>query len=224
MKILRPSRVHPPTLWICFLALGCSSSTSPGQELEGFDASALQAAIQTASEVPGMRSLLVARHGELVSENYFNGIGPDSAQDVRSVTKSFTSALIGIAIREGFIEGTHQTLGTLLASAAPDMRPEWAAVTLAEATSMGAEAFAEEYLFGPLGMGNREWIQDSRGYAYGGVALFLTARDMVAFGQLFLDGGVRDGVQVVPADWVQSSTRPQTSTGYAVPHSVTLIG
>ena len=100
---------------LCLLALGCSSSTSPGQDIEGFDTAAIQAAIETASEIPGMRSLLVARNGGLVSESYFNGIAADSTHDVRSVTKSFTSALVGIAIREGFLQGTDQTLGSLLA-------------------------------------------------------------------------------------------------------------
>jgi len=53
------------------------------------------------------RSLLVARNGRLVFEGYFNGHGRDSLHDIRSATKSFTSALVGIAIAEALVDGVH---------------------------------------------------------------------------------------------------------------------
>jgi CubicO group peptidase (beta-lactamase class C family) len=46
-------------------------------------------------------SMVVARHGRLVAEGYFNGFGRDSLHDLRSTGKSFTSALAGIAVDQG---------------------------------------------------------------------------------------------------------------------------
>ncbi len=46
-------------------------------------------------------SVLVARGGYLVYEAYFNGYQPADTDQVRSVTKSVTSALVGIALERG---------------------------------------------------------------------------------------------------------------------------
>ncbi len=53
------------------------------------------------------RSLLIARNGRLIFEGYFNGHGRDSLHDIRSATKSLTSALVGIAIAAGLVDGAH---------------------------------------------------------------------------------------------------------------------
>ena len=53
-------------------------------------------------------ALLVVRRGYLVFERYFGGGGPEEKHLVASVTKSFISALVGIAIDRGFIAGVHQ--------------------------------------------------------------------------------------------------------------------
>ncbi len=55
-----------------------------------------------------INAFLVVRRGYLVFERYYGGFGQDDAHLVASVTKSFISALIGIAIDQGFIEGVHQ--------------------------------------------------------------------------------------------------------------------
>jgi CubicO group peptidase (beta-lactamase class C family) len=46
---------------------------------------------------PQLRSLLVIRHGYLVYERYWNG-DAGTGQEAFSVTKSFTAALLGIAL------------------------------------------------------------------------------------------------------------------------------
>jgi CubicO group peptidase (beta-lactamase class C family) len=51
-----------------------------------------------------LRSLLVVKNGYLVYEKYFGGGQQGQSTEVWSVTKSFTSALVGIAIDEGYIE------------------------------------------------------------------------------------------------------------------------
>jgi len=53
-------------------------------------------------------SLLVARNGVLVSETYLNGVEADSLASTYSATKSFVSALVGIALQEGHIDSLDQ--------------------------------------------------------------------------------------------------------------------
>jgi CubicO group peptidase (beta-lactamase class C family) len=59
---------------------------------------------------PRMHSLLVSQGGQLVYEEYFNGRGRDSLDNVKSVSKSVLSALIGIAIARGDISSVDATL------------------------------------------------------------------------------------------------------------------
>ena len=57
-----------------------------------------------------INAFLMAKRGYLVFEKYYGGFGQDDTHLVASVTKSFISALIGIAIGQGFIEGVHQSV------------------------------------------------------------------------------------------------------------------
>ncbi|MBX7151109.1 beta-lactamase family protein [bacterium] len=57
-----------------------------------------------------VHSLLIIRHGQLVTENYYRGYGASNKHPMYSVTKSVTSALIGIAIDKGLINDLNQPL------------------------------------------------------------------------------------------------------------------
>jgi CubicO group peptidase (beta-lactamase class C family) len=72
---------------------------------------ALNAHIATAW--PGVTSLLVARHGRVVTERYF-GIAPGSPQDIQSVTKSVVSLLVGVALARGDLRHLDQPVLPLL--------------------------------------------------------------------------------------------------------------
>lgn len=67
------------------------------------DATMLAAAGAEAATMPRFRGLLVARHGRLAFERYFGGADAATLFDVRSVTKSVISALVGIALRDGVL-------------------------------------------------------------------------------------------------------------------------
>ena len=55
-----------------------------------------------------INAFLIVKDGRLAFEKYFGGCGPHDTHLVASVTKSFISASIGIAIDRGFIEGVGQ--------------------------------------------------------------------------------------------------------------------
>jgi CubicO group peptidase (beta-lactamase class C family) len=57
-----------------------------------------------------LHALLIVRNGKLVFDEYFNGFTRDSMQHVQSTTKSFTSAVVGIAIDRGEIGSVHDPL------------------------------------------------------------------------------------------------------------------
>jgi CubicO group peptidase (beta-lactamase class C family) len=56
------------------------------------------------SQYRNISGAVIVRRGYIVWEKYFNGGGPLDAHNVASVTKSVTSALIGIAIDAGYID------------------------------------------------------------------------------------------------------------------------
>lgn len=86
----------------------------------GVDASLLEVADARAlAELPDLSALLVVRGGEIVFERYYGGHAPETPINVRSVTKSVTGALIGIALADGDIESLDQTVGELI----PDRIP-----------------------------------------------------------------------------------------------------
>ncbi len=73
-------------------------------EAENMMPALLDSAVLHADRLGYVDGLVVIRNGKLVLERYFNGYGPDAPHNVKSVSKSFLSALTGIALREGFID------------------------------------------------------------------------------------------------------------------------
>jgi CubicO group peptidase (beta-lactamase class C family) len=95
----------------------------------GMDPEVLAELDAKAAYHPQLRSLLVVRHGYLVYERYWHG-DAGSGQEAFSVTKSFTSALVGIALRDHHLKSLDQTVGELLARHLPaDADPRLAKVT-----------------------------------------------------------------------------------------------
>jgi CubicO group peptidase (beta-lactamase class C family) len=83
---------------------------------EGMDPAVLATIAGNVSSLyPQVRSVLVVRHGYLVYERYWHGFGPADGHEIHSITKSITSALIGIALGDHHLKSLDQTVGELLA-------------------------------------------------------------------------------------------------------------
>lgn len=63
-----------------------------------------------ASQHETIYALLVIKDGHLIAEDYFNGGFTDKEYFVQSATKSYTSALVGVALEEGAIESIDQPM------------------------------------------------------------------------------------------------------------------
>ena len=82
--------------------------------------------------------------------------------------------------------------------------------TITKATGMSTLKYAKTALFSPLGITNIKWEKDPKGYYIGGWGLYMTAKDMLKFGELYLKNGIYGSNQLLPAQWVKTSTIKKT--------------
>lgn len=94
-------------------------------EDHNMDPSKMAIADDFAENDPLARALLVVKDGYLVFENYYGDGGVDQSTDLWSVTKSYTSAVLGILMDNGSIRSTSQLMTDLM----PDY-PEFNKITL----------------------------------------------------------------------------------------------
>jgi CubicO group peptidase (beta-lactamase class C family) len=242
---------------------------SPERQVAGLDSALLTGALARASEMPRLYGLIIARGGEVLVERMYAGPDLDTPVNIKSVSKSVTSALIGIAISEGYLRGTEQpitpffmeyllagdadprkraiTVGNLL-SMQPGLQattaeyytawlasPNWVqyalslplvddpggrmiyssgtyhilSALLTQVTGRDTWTYAREKLAEPLGIDLQPWPTDPQGIPRGGSDMRISARGLLRFGELYRNGGVHEGRQVVPADWVRASWQPQ---------------
>ena len=243
-----------------------------------------------------IHALLIFKDGQLVFEEYFPGHdyqwdGPnfhgdwvnwnwDREHNIHSVGKSITSACVGIAIDEGFIESIDQSIfdylpdhkhlnttgkeqitiehlltmsaglewdewGTSYANENNDIIALWMdcddpiacvlkkplvsdpgtkfiysggnMILLGEiiknATDMNIEAFSAAYLFEPLGIESVDWFWINDDVIYAGGDQYMTPREMVKFGTVYLHDGMWNGQQIVSKQWVEHSAAPYPGQG-----------
>lgn len=100
------SPVSTPKTPDCWPTEGWRTSTP---EEQGMDSELLAQAIGFIRERNlNIHSLLVIRNGHIVADAYFYPFARGSKHDIASVTKSFTSTLIGIAVDKGYIKSVNQ--------------------------------------------------------------------------------------------------------------------
>ena len=82
-------------------------------------------------------------------------------------------------------------------------------LVLEGATGMPVNAYAASRLWGPLGAeADAYWNTGRAGSALTMCCFNATLRDYARFGRLYLEGGAREGRQIVPAGWVEASVHP----------------
>jgi CubicO group peptidase (beta-lactamase class C family) len=84
---------------------------------------------------------------------------------------------------------------------------------LTQLTGMELADYADAKIFKPLGIQAMRWDHDAQGHYWGSGGSFIKARDMARFGYLYLNRGLVDGKQIVPAAWVDATTKPVFKVG-----------
>ncbi|MDX1393330.1 MAG: serine hydrolase [Gemmatimonadota bacterium] len=129
------------------------------------DQARLDRALARADELTPVSSLLVRQGGEMIVERYYRGMTASRTTNMKSVSKTLLSPLIGIAIRDGLLAGPDEPLSELF----PDywQRLEGAGVedakrrlTLHHVLSMTTGI--ESTSFGNYGawVSSRDWVWD----------------------------------------------------------------
>jgi CubicO group peptidase (beta-lactamase class C family) len=263
---------------------GWKTASADSRGVDPARLAALSGAVRAWPEL-GVHAILIERDGRLIYEEYFDGFDerwgrplgqvsmtPETRHDLRSVTKSVVSALVGIAHAEGSIPSLEQpvvrwfpeypeldtpdhrrvTLAHVLSmtsgfewnedvpyndprndeirmtrdpqplryalsrpfAAAPGADYKYnggltqvMAAVLVRATKTPLQEYARAKLFEPLGITDVEWVGDLAGMPSAASGLRLRPRDLAKFGSLYLHGGKWNGKQVIPASWVELSTR-----------------
>ncbi len=265
-----------------------TSSATPYQFAQSPDPEGVRSRFETALGVDDFdtflestdtQALVVIKEGAVVFEGYYNGWARDSMLTSFSVAKSFDSALIGIAIDEGFIASVEDpvtdylpelsgrdpgfdaiTIRDLLLMAAgldyqelrwflfngddplttyyEDQRelalentnivdppglyfnynkyhPQLLGMVLERSTGMSVTEYTQTRLWDPLGMEfDGAWALDGETSHFEKMEAGLNARaiDYAKLGQVYLQDGVWEGVQVIPAGWIQESTSLDPAT------------
>jgi CubicO group peptidase (beta-lactamase class C family) len=77
---------------------------------QGLDPMLVAELYYNAAELETIYSLLVIKNGYLIAEDYFNEGSVDQKDRLQSVTKSYTSALVGIALDQGYLSSVDQKM------------------------------------------------------------------------------------------------------------------
>ena len=124
-KLLSKNVFFPSTIWYPRLATAKNfhytyeipKDDQDGLKIGNIQKSGLDTALlsQMMREIidgtyPNVHSVLIIKDGKLVFEEYFYEYNKDSLQELRSASKSFVSALTGIAIEKGFIKSKNETV------------------------------------------------------------------------------------------------------------------
>lgn len=235
----------------------------------------LPALLDQAAGLASLKTFIVERDGKVIAERAYRGSSLSAPTNIKSASKSVISALVGIAIDKGFLQGPNQRIAPILAGALPqNPDPRLSEITIGHLLSMqsglartsgpdygrwvasrnwvrfvleqpfedepgGAMLYstgsthllsailtrvtgrptrelAREWL-GPLdGFAIAGWERDPQGIYLGGNQMAMSARSLLAFGELFRNGGrTPDGRQLISPGWIEASWQPRTSSRYS---------
>lgn len=130
---------------------GWRSSSPEAQGMSSAQLQAMEAHIQQLSWGSLIRSILIVRNGYIVWESYYDpAYGSDQQVNTFSCTKSVTSALIGMALAEGYIAGINETMVSFfLNRTIANLTIEKEAITLQHLLTMTSGLAWDEWPYGP---------------------------------------------------------------------------
>jgi CubicO group peptidase (beta-lactamase class C family) len=240
-------------------------------EGQGIPSSAILAFVEEAERtLDALHSLMIVRHGKVVAEGWWAPYAADEPHQMFSLSKSFTSTAVGLAVAEGKLsvddpvlkffpdEAPAEPSANLKAMRVRDLltmstghhdddvrgfpytsdesvvkhffaRPVshkpgtfffyntpasyMLSAIVQKVTGQPLIEYLKPRLFEPLGIANPTWDASKQGVSMGGFGLNIRTEDIARFGQLYLQKGMWNDRQLVPAAWVEAATSRQMSNG-----------
>lgn len=221
--------------------------------------------------LPNTHSVLISKKGKVIYENYFDGYNANIPHDMKSASKSISSAVVGIAKDKSLFNNVEQSIFDFLPSEyqthkdslkskidiqslltmssgldADDYtrkrkssasennyqptrdwtetvlkaeminepnteanygsaNPYLLGIAMDSIVSEPLELFIDKYLFQKLKISNYIIQTDNKGKPYFGGGMYLTPRDMLKFGELYLKNGMWKGKRILSKKWVKNS-------------------
>lgn len=206
-----------------------------------------------------LHSFVLLRDDKVYAESYYAPYAPDQLQTVYSLSKSFTSAAIGIAAGEGILDLDEKIVDIFAEELEGEPCEQLKALTLRHCLRMSTgqpkeipgydmikafligmpfadmpgevfryntmatymlsatlfkkgidlEKYLEEKLFEPMGVSGLRWMRCSRGIPTGGYGLSILPEVIAKFGILVKNGGVWEGKQLIPKEYLDLATTKQ---------------
>ena len=223
--------------------------------------------------LPNTHSVLISRNGKLIYENYFDGYTENVPHDLRSASKSISSAIVGIAKDKALFKSVEQSIfdflpinyqvlkdslkskidiqslltmssgldaidygsnANLKSPAVEDnyqkskdwittilntpminnpnrtanygsANPYLLGVAMDSVISEPLELFIDGNLFQKLAISNYVMFTDFKGKPYFGGGMYLNSRDMLKFGELYLNNGRWKSNRILSKKWIMDS-------------------
>jgi len=106
-------------------------------EAEGIDSSAILALVHALKAARlEMHSLMILRHGKVIAEGWWHPFAPDYPHTLYSLSKSFTSTAIGLAVAEGLLTVDDAVISFFPDDLPPEVSPQLAAMQVRHLLSM----------------------------------------------------------------------------------------
>jgi len=130
--------------------------------LQGFDPDRLEKAVSQIGGMKGVYSVILVRNGYMVVERYFREGARAKPHNLKSASKSVLSALIGIAIDEGYMH-LDQPIAELLPKINTFDDPRKRAITVHHLLTMTSGLEPTSYRAYNSWVSNRDWVKAAIG-------------------------------------------------------------
>ena len=119
---------------------------------------ALDAARAAAADLPRLHSLVVAQNGRTLLEYYAKVAAERRVTNVKSVSKSVISTLVGIAIERRLIPGVRQPIAAYFPELARDADPRKRRITIEDLLTMRSGLISTSFDNYGAWVGSRNWV------------------------------------------------------------------
>ena len=124
------------------------------------------------------------------------GQSPDPSNEITSSGRNWVPAFLSLpVVDDPGSRFLYNSMATFMLSA-----------IVQKVTGEKVADYLQPRLFGPLGIEGIDWETSPEGINAGGWGLRVKTEDMAKFGQLYLQKGMWNGKQIIPAEWIEEAT------------------